>query len=90
MVARKDTNMTKKPNRDGALTLSIGRHKYAVAGIDEASNLYQRLRDQSGLGASRWPQGRLSNGLTISLNGRVWRGEELVSEPVPYEARARS
>ena len=72
------------------LTLTIGRHKYAVASVDEASKLYQQLRDRSGLGASRWRAGRLSNGMTISYNGRVWRGETLVSEAVAYEWEAGS
>ena len=77
-------------NNKTTLTLTIGRHEYAVASVDEASKLYQQLRDRSGLGASKWRAGRLSNGMTISYNGRVWRGETLVSEPAPYEWRAGS
>jgi hypothetical protein len=88
MVARKDTIVN--TNNNTALILKVGRREYAVASVEEASRLYQQLRDQSGLGASRWPQGRLSDGLTISYTGRVWRGETLVSEPAPYEWRARS
>lgn len=72
------------------LTLTIGRREYPVASVDEASRLYQQLRDQSELGASRWPQGRLSNGWTISYNGRVWHGETLVSEAASYEWKAGS
>ena len=72
------------------LTLTIGRHEYAVASVDEASKLYQQLRDRSGLGASKWRAGRLNNGMTISYNGRVWRGGTLVSEAIAYEQESRS
>lgn len=72
-----------------ALTLTIGRKDYAVASTDEASRLYQELRDKSGLGASQWPTGKLSNGLTISYNGRVWNGETLAAEAAEYDREVR-
>lgn len=71
------------------LILAIGRKRYPVADIEAASRIYQELRDQSGLGASRWPSGKLSNGFTISYNGRVWKGDQLVCEAAAYEWRAR-
>lgn len=71
------------------LILAIGRKRYPVANVEAASRLYQELRDQSGLGASRWPSGQLSNGFTISYNGRVWKGDKLVCEAAAYEWRAR-
>lgn len=72
-----------------ALTLKIGRQNYFVASIEEASRLYQQLRDKSGLGASQWPAGKLSNGLTISYNGRVWNGASLVAEAAEYEREVK-
>lgn len=71
------------------LILTIGRARHAVSNVDEASRLYQQLRDASGLGASEWPSGKLSNGYTISYNGRVWDGEKLVSEAVSNERGTR-
>lgn len=71
------------------MNLTIGGRTYEVASVADASALYQRLRDQSGMGASRWPQGRLTGGLRISYNGRVWRGETLLSEAAPYERQVR-
>lgn len=59
--------------------LKIGRRTHDVASIEEASRLYQRLRDESGEGASTWPEGRVGE-FRITYNGRIWRGDQLVSE----------
>lgn len=72
------------------LILTIGRKCYPVADVEAASRLYQELRDQSGLGASRWPSGKLSNGFTISYNGRVWDGDKLISEAAAGERGTHS
>lgn len=57
------------------LTLKIGRRlSLQVSSPEEASKEYSRLRDQSGEGASTWPDGKLSNGMVVSYNGRVWTG----------------
>jgi len=72
------------------LIMTIGRKRHAVPNVEEASRVYQRLRDQSGLGASRWPSGKLNNGLTVSYNGRVWKGDKLICEATSYEPEARS
>lgn len=64
------------------LTLKVGtRVKHAVSDLAEASRIYQALRDQSGEGASTWPDGSVGR-YRISFNGRVWLGEELVLEAV--------
>lgn len=63
-----------------ALKMTIRRRVYDVASIADASRLYQRLRDESGLGASRWPHGQLSNGMYVSYNGRVWRDDVLIAD----------
>lgn len=75
------------------LILTIGRKRYAVPSVEQASRQYQELRDadvRRGRGGSLWPTGKLSNGLTISYNGRVWKGDTLVSEAASNEPEARS
>jgi hypothetical protein len=67
------------------LTLTIGRRRFAVASLAEASARYAREREDSGLGASRFPPGTLrtreGGRLRVSYNARIWRGEELVFDP---------
>lgn len=49
----------------------------AFATAAEAVAVYERLRDESGEGASTWPNGKLlapKETLTLSYNGRLWRG----------------
>lgn len=76
-------------NEQKVLKLRIGHRAYDVASLEEASRVYQRLRDDSGEGQSTWPQGRVGK-FTISYNGRVWRGETLVSEAAsPVEGEVR-
>ena len=62
---------------------------FRVSSLAEASARYAKERDRSGLGASRFCEGRVVTAegevLRVSYNGRVWRGvwpdAELVSEP---------
>lgn len=73
---------------DNSLVLKIGRlHKLSVPNLIEASREYCRLRDESGLGASEFPEGKVGE-YRISYNGRVWRGkwfsgQKPVLEPKP-------
>ena len=61
-----------------AFRLSIGRrHTAACASLSDAATLFEHLRDESGEGASSWPDGRVVNResgerFRISYNGRVW------------------
>jgi len=58
------------------MTLAIGRRMtLQVRDLIEASREYQRVRDQSGEGASTFPEGRVkgaSGSYRVSYNGRVW------------------
>lgn len=59
-------------------SLQIGKLlKQDFSTIKDASNAYQDLRDQLGLGASEFPDGKLrienrKQVFRISYNGRVW------------------
>lgn len=56
------------------MILKIGqRYRVEVASLEEASRVYQRLRNESGEGGSTWPTGLLP-GYHVSYNGRVWKG----------------
>lgn len=65
------------------LTLKIGRRlNTTVASIAEAQRRYCQMRDESGEGASTFPQGTLIDGKVkhrISYNGRVWVGDKAVA-----------
>lgn len=65
-------------------TLKIGRRKSVpVRDLADASNTYSLERDESGEGASTFPDGRIIIGGTkyrISYNGRVWNGDALIME----------
>ena len=53
----------------------------AFATAAEAVAEYERLRDESGEGASTWPHAKLltpTETLSISYNGRLWRGDMAV------------
>lgn len=65
----------------GSITLVIGkRHKSHHATIVDAQAKYCELRDESGEGASTWPDGRISDPthqiLRVSYNGRLWDGDK--------------
>ena len=69
-----------------ALRIGRGRTLVEVADYAEASRLYSELRDHSGLGASRMPEGRIYRGetlvATLSYNGKVWdRADRCVFNP---------
>jgi hypothetical protein len=64
--------------------LMIGRRvKVAVPSIAVAQRIYERMRDESGEGASTFPDGqiKLDTGkiLRVSYNGRVWDGGTLIA-----------
>lgn len=62
------------------MKLTIGRKNYTVASIEEASRIYGELRDKSGNGAYKWPEGRIEAAdgkvYLVSYNGRVWTNED--------------
>lgn len=60
-----------------AWMLLHSRGRWVVESVEAGSRLYQRLRDQSGEGASTWQDALLighGNAYRVSYNGRVWRG----------------
>lgn len=65
--------------------LTIGKRiNVMVPTIQTAVAVYERTRDESGEGASTFPDGALvvdgqSGKLRISYNGRVWKGETAIS-----------
>ena len=61
------------------LTLAIGKRRYAVATLEDASRMFCAARDKSGFGNSKInnpliyrPDGTLLG--YVSYNGRVWPG----------------
>ena len=59
------------------MKLKIGkRHNIEVASLEEASRVYCTLRDESGEGASTWPNGTVTGGYRVSYNGRIWLGKD--------------
>lgn len=61
------------------LTMQIGRRRYPVATLAEASRMFCAARDKSGVGGSKTPTPILfdANGAQVayvSYNGRVWAG----------------
>jgi len=80
--------------RSARLGLRIGRARklVEVESYAEASRLYAALRDQSGYGASRMPEGRIYDAATnqlvarLSYNGRIWAGERCIFDPFGTEA----
>ena len=70
------------------LTLKIGRRfSLKVSSPEEASKEFCRLRDESCEGSSLWPDGKLSNGMVISYNGRVWTGQYNTKPDLVCEAQ---
>lgn len=67
-------------------TLSIPSYRpVTVATLEAAQDAYIHRREQSGLGASRFGFGTVTNETTgetfsVSYNGRVWQGDLLVQE----------
>ena len=80
-------SQTTTPAAVGTLCLRLGRSRTLVQVRDlaEASALYQRLRDESGHGASTMPRGRVYRDgklyAEVSYNGRVWQGDACVFDP---------
>ena len=68
-----------------ALRIGRGRTLLEVADYADASRIYSELRDRSGLGASRMPEGRIYRDetlvATLSYNGKVWDGDRCVFNP---------
>lgn len=61
--------------------LQIGRVRYQVESIDQASEMFCRARDESDLGSRETPDGRVVTAdgkpvARISYNGRVWPPEK--------------
>jgi hypothetical protein len=59
------------------LFLQVGRKRYQVQSLEQASEFYCAARDRSGAGASRFPSAKIvtENGTevaSVSYNGRVW------------------
>lgn len=56
------------------MKLKIRDCMFSVKDTQQASSVYQYLRDLSGEGGSTWPDGEIvDTDLRISYNGRVWR-----------------
>lgn len=70
------------------LTLTIGKRRYQVASIGEASRMFCAARDKAGLGSSKTPKPLIFNADGsllghISYNGRVWAGRDYVPGATP-------
>ena len=87
MSATTTTGTTTVPTQQGTLGLRLGRSRtlIEVQSLAEASGIYQRLRDESGHGASTMPRGRVYRDgklvAEVSYNGRVWQGDACVYDP---------
>ena len=61
------------------MKLTIGkRYSVEVTNLADAQDHYCRLRDESGEGASTFPDGRVGH-YRISYNGRVWDGGKAIT-----------
>lgn len=61
------------------MKLTIGkRYRIEVTNLADAQRVYCSLRDESGEGASTFPDGRVDN-YRISYNGRVWDGNSPIT-----------
>lgn len=61
------------------LTMVVGKRRYSVSSLAEASAMFCAARDKAGTGASRTPTPMVYNAAGdlvahISYNGRVWSG----------------
>lgn len=83
-----DQALVEPIKQTGQFLLLIGNNwSYRVPSLAHAVQVFSRLRDASGQGASSFPDGRIlgsSTLLRISYNGRVWNGDQ----PVPVDERA--
>lgn len=76
-----------------ALYMQIGRKRYQVASLQEASEMFCAARNKSDLGASRTPDVTIVNerGETVgrvSYNGRVWPAVKWTPDQKPiYDNR---
>lgn len=59
------------------MELRIGKKRFTVATLAEASAIYERERDASGEGFSTFRPGKIGR-LHVSYNGRVWDGGKIV------------
>lgn len=61
-------------------TMAIGKRRYAVSSLAEASAMFCAARDKAGTGASQTPTPMVFDAATgklvahVSYNGRVWAG----------------
>lgn len=66
------------------------RTSVVLDSLHECSLFYQKVRDESGEGASSFPVGRIvggpEKGLVISYNGRIWRKWSSYSPELVQEA----
>lgn len=75
------------------LFIQVGRRRYQVDGLQQASEMYCAARDASGKGASKTPDGKIvtANGTLVarvSYNGRVWPPEAYRADQQPlYDNR---
>lgn len=70
------------------LILTIGKREIEVVDFKQASYVYSLARDKSGQGASKFPNGKLTDNkgnviAHISYNGKVWQGEQWKSGTEP-------
>ncbi len=61
------------------LFIEVGRRRYQIKSLQQASQMYEKARDASHLGASKIRPALIvrANGTTfgyVSYNGRVWPG----------------
>lgn len=73
------------------MILTIGRKRYDVVDLADASRKYQIARNESGKGQSSFPDGHVGD-YRISYNGRVWAkgtrwatGHRAILEPTSLE-----
>ena len=78
------------------MTLKIGRrYSGPVASFKQASEIYDKMRDDSGEGASTFPWGKILDDrgnviADVSYNARVWApGANLGDAPI-YDSRAQA
>jgi hypothetical protein len=77
-----------KRQKETTMKLTIGRrHSIEVASLEEASRVYCDLRDESGEGASTFPNGKVGK-YRISYNGKVWLGHGPVDSQLVYDPYA--
>ena len=74
------------------LFIQIGRKRYQVASLKQASEMYCTARDASGLGASQMPPATIVDEAgapvaRISYNGCVWPPVETAGERPLYDNR---